>query len=137
MHIPTIKYESEEQFRTSMDEHAYDIHMRTLYGIKEALRIKEDYLVIAYLETDEHQAELGAPIDIWTDNLEKSLDYFEEMHGNKKRAIYLVPDINQINLNIKMYEKKFMKRGNSILNLPKPSALRKRKTHKDQLEFFD
>ena len=79
MHIPTIKYESEEQFRTAMDEHAYDIHMRTLYGIKEALRIKEDYIVIAYLETNDHVAELGAPYDIWIDNLEKSLDYFEEI----------------------------------------------------------
>ena len=84
MHIPTIKYESESQFRTAMDKHAHDIHIRTLYGIKEALRIKEDYLVIAYLETDEHQAELGAPIDIWTDNLQKSLDYFEEIEDYKR-----------------------------------------------------
>ena len=65
MKIPTIKYESEEHFATAMSNHAYDIHMRTLYGIKEALRIKEDYIVIAYIETDEHQAELGSPIDIW------------------------------------------------------------------------
>ena len=79
MKIPTIKYESESQFRTAMDKHAYDIHTRTLYGIKEALRIKEDYVVIAYLETNDHVAELGAPDDIWIDNLEKSLDYFEEI----------------------------------------------------------
>ena len=79
MYIPTIKYESESQFRTAMDTHAYEIHMRTLYGIKEALNSNEDYLVIAYLETDDHVAELGAPDDIWTDNLEKSLDYFEEI----------------------------------------------------------
>ena len=79
MKIPTIKYESESQFRTAMDKHAHDIHTRTLYGIKEALRIKEDYVVIAYLETNDHVAELGAPDDIWIDNLEKSLDYFEEI----------------------------------------------------------
>ena len=84
MKIPTIKYKSESEFRMEMDKHAYDIHMRTLYGIKEALRIKEDYIVIAYLETDEHQAELGAPIDIWTDNLQKSLDYFEEIEDYKR-----------------------------------------------------
>jgi hypothetical protein len=84
MHIPTIKYESEEQFRTAMDAHAYDIHMRTLYGIKEALRIKEDYVVIAYLETQDHVAELGAPNDIWIDNLGKSLDYFEEIEDYKR-----------------------------------------------------
>ena len=84
MHIPTIKYKSEEQFRTAMDEHAYDIHMRTLYGIKEALRIKEDYIVIAYLETQDHVAELGAPNDIWIDNLGKSLDYFEEIEDYKR-----------------------------------------------------
>ena len=77
MHIPTIKYESEEQFRSAMDKHAYEIHMRTLYGIKEALRIKEDYVVIAYLETNAHHAELWAQIDIWPDNLQKSFDYFE------------------------------------------------------------
>jgi hypothetical protein len=79
MHIPTIKYESQEQFRSAMDNNAYDIHMRTLYGIKEALRIKEDYVTIAFLETDDHVAELGAPNDIWVDNLEKTLDYFEEI----------------------------------------------------------
>jgi hypothetical protein len=84
MHIPTIKYESEEQFRSAMDKHAYEIHMRTLYGIKEALRIKEDYIVIAYLETQDHVAELGAPNDIWIDNLGKSLDYFEEIEDYKR-----------------------------------------------------
>ena len=84
MHIPTIKYESESQFRMAMDNNAYDIHMRTLYGIKEALRIKEDYVTIAYLETDNHHAELGAPIDIWPDNLEKSLEYFEEIEEYKR-----------------------------------------------------
>ena len=84
MKIPTIKYESESQFRTAMDKHAYDIHTRTLYGIKEALRIKEDYVVIAYLETNDHVAELGAPYDIWIDNLEKSLDYFEEIEDYTK-----------------------------------------------------
>ncbi len=84
MHIPTIRYESESQFRMAMDKNAYDIHMRTLYGIKEALRIKEDYVTIAVLETDDHVAELGAPDDIWTDNLEKSLDYFEEIEDYKR-----------------------------------------------------
>ena len=84
MYIPTIKYESESQFRSAMDTHAYEIHMRTLYGIKEALRIKEDYIVIAYLETDNHVAELGAPNDIWIDNLGKSLDYFEEIEDYKR-----------------------------------------------------
>ena len=53
--------------------------MRTLYGIDKAFNTNNDYVVIAYLETDDHQAELGAPIDIWTDNLQKSLDYFEEI----------------------------------------------------------
>ena len=97
MKIPTIKYESEEQFRSAMDDHAHDIHMRTLYGIKEALRIKEDYIVIAYLETDEHQAELGAPIDIWTDNLQKSLDYFEEIEDYKRcqAVVELIKKLNK------------------------------------------
>ena len=72
MYIPTIKYESEEHFATAMADHAYDIHMRTLYGIKEALRIKKDYVTIAYMETDDHVAEFGAPQDVWIDNLEKS-----------------------------------------------------------------
>ena len=84
MKIPTIKYNSEEQFRTALDNNAYDIHMRTLYGIKEALRIKEDYVTIAFLETDDHVAELGAPNDIWTDILQKSLDYFEEIEDYKR-----------------------------------------------------
>ena len=97
MHIPTIRYESEEQFRMAMDNNAYDIHMRTLYGIKEALRIKEDYVTIAYLETDDHHAELGAPIDIWTDNLEKSLDYFEEIEDYKRcqEVVELIKKLNK------------------------------------------
>jgi hypothetical protein len=79
MKVPHIKYESEEQFRTAMDKHAREIHTRTLYAINKALKTNEDYVVIAYLETDDHVAELGAPDDIWIDNLEKSLDYFEEI----------------------------------------------------------
>jgi len=84
MYIPTIKYESESQFTMAMDKHAYEIHMRTLYGIKEALRIKEDYIVVAYLETNNHVAELGAPNDIWIDNLGKTLDYFEEIEDYER-----------------------------------------------------
>ena len=84
MKIPTIKYKSESEFRMEMDKHAYEIHMRTLYGIKEALRIKEDYIVVAYLETNNHVAELGAPDDIWIDNLGKSLDYFEEIEDYER-----------------------------------------------------
>ena len=37
MKIPTIKYKAESEFRMERDKHAYDIHMRTLYGIKKAL----------------------------------------------------------------------------------------------------
>ena len=103
MHIPTIKYESESQFRTAMDKHAHDIHIRTLYGIKEALRIKEDYVVIAYLETDDHHAELGAPIDIWTDNLEKSLSYFEEIE-DYTRCQEVVDLIKKLNTDIDICE---------------------------------
>ena len=84
MKAPTIKYDSESQFRTAMDEHAYAIHTRTLYAIDKAFNTDNDYVVIAYLETDDHVAELGAPIDIWIDNLEKTLDYFEEIEDYTK-----------------------------------------------------
>ena len=103
MYIPTIKYESESQFRSAMDNNAYDIHMRTLYGIKEALRIKEDYVTIAYLETDDHHAELGAPIDIWPDNLEKSLEYFEEIE-DYSRCQEVVDLIKRLNSDIDICE---------------------------------
>ena len=43
-----------------------------------------DYVTIAYLETDDTVAELGAPEEIWIDNLEKSLDYFEEIEDYTK-----------------------------------------------------
>ena len=79
MKIPTIKYESKEQFATAMADHAHDIHMRTLYGIDKAFNTNNDYVTIAYLETDDTVAELGAPEDIWIDNLERTLDYFEEI----------------------------------------------------------
>jgi hypothetical protein len=80
-----------------MDKHAFEIHMRTLYGIKEALRIKEDYITIAYLETNEHVAELGAPKDIWIDNLGKSLDYFEEIEDYKRcqEVVELIKKLNK------------------------------------------
>ena len=84
MKIPTIKYESEEHFATAMSNHAYDIHMRTLYAINKALNTNNDYVTIAYIESDDHTAELGAPNDIWTDNLQKSLDYFEEIEDYKR-----------------------------------------------------
>ena len=84
MKIPTIKYNSEEQFRTALDNNAYDIHMRTLYGIDKAFNTNDDYVTIAYLETDNHVAELGIPDDVWIDNLEKSLDYFEEIEDYTK-----------------------------------------------------
>ena len=84
MKIPTIKYNSEEQFRTALDNNAYDIHMRTLYAINKALNTNNDYVTIAYIESDDHTAELGAPDDIWIDNLEKSLDYFEEIEDYKR-----------------------------------------------------
>ena len=84
MKVPHIKYESEEQFRTAMDEHAHLIHTRTLYAINKALKTNEDYVVIAYLKTDAQVAELGAPEHIWIDNLEKSLDYFEEIEDYTK-----------------------------------------------------
>jgi hypothetical protein len=97
MKIPTIKYESESQFRTAMEDHAHDIHMRTLYGIKEALQSKEDYIVIAYLETDDDVAELGAPNDIWVDNLEKTLDYFEEIEDYTRcqEVVQLIKKLNK------------------------------------------
>ena len=84
MKIPTIKYESEEQFATAMSNNAHDIHMRTLYGIDKAFNTNNDYVTIAYLETDDTVAELGAPEEIWIDNLEKSLDYFEEIEDYTK-----------------------------------------------------
>ena len=84
MYIPTIKYESQEQFATAMADSAYDIHMRTLYGIDKAFNTNNDYVTIAYLETDDTVAELGAPEEIWIDNLEKSLDYFEEIEDYTK-----------------------------------------------------
>jgi hypothetical protein len=84
MYIPTIKYESQEQFTTAMSEHAHDIHMRTLYGIENAFNTDNDYVIIAYLETDNAVAELGVPDDVWIDNLEKSLDYFEEIEDYTK-----------------------------------------------------
>ena len=97
MKIPTIKYESESQFRTAMEDHAHDINMRTLYGIKEALQSKEDYIVIAYLETDDDVAELGAPNDIWVDNLEKTLDYFEEIEDYTRcqEVVQLIKKLNK------------------------------------------
>ena len=65
--------------------------------IKEALQSKEDYIVIAYLETDDDVAELGAPNDIWVDNLEKTLDYFEEIEDYTRcqEVVQLIKKLNK------------------------------------------
>ena len=84
MNIPTIKFKTDEQFREEMDNNAYDIHMRTLYGIDYAFNTNEDYVTIAIIQTDTHESEIGAPEDVWIDNLEKSLDYFEEIEDYTK-----------------------------------------------------
>ena len=84
MNIPTLKFETDEQFTTAMSNNEHDIHMRTLYGIDYAFNTNEDYVTIAIIQTDTHESEIGAPEDVWIDNLEKSLDYFEEIEDYTK-----------------------------------------------------
>ena len=97
MKIPTIKYKSQEHFATAMSDHAYDIHIRTLYGINKAFNTNDDYVTIAYLQTDDHEAELGIPDDVWIDNLEKSLDYFEEIEDYTRcqEVVELIKKLNK------------------------------------------
>jgi len=97
MKIPTIKYKSEEEFDTAMADNAHAIHLRTLYGINKAFNTNEDYVTIAYLETDDTVAELGAPEDIWDDNLQKSLDYFEEIEDYTRcqEVVQLLEKLNK------------------------------------------
>ena len=84
MNIPTLKFETDEQFTTAMSNNAHDIHLRTLYGIDYAYNTNEDYVTIAVVLTNDFESELGAPKDVWIDNLEKSLDYFEEIEDYTK-----------------------------------------------------
>jgi len=77
MYIPTIIFESDEQFSTAMADNAYDIHMRTLYGIDNAYNTNNDYVTIAIVQTGDKEAELGSPREVWIDNLQGTLTYFE------------------------------------------------------------
>ena len=46
--------------------------------------IWEQYIIIAYLETDKHQEKLVSTIDICKKKKKKSLDYFEEIEDYKR-----------------------------------------------------
>jgi len=84
MKIPTLKFETDEQFATEMSNNAHDIHLRTLYGIDYAFNTNADYVTIAIIQTDTYESEIGCPKEVWIDNLEKSLDYFEEIEDYTK-----------------------------------------------------
>ena len=84
MKIPKLIFNSESDFTLEMSKHAYKIHCRTLYAIAHAYNTNEDYVTIAIIQTGEDEAELGCPDDAWIDNLEKSLDYFEEIEDYTK-----------------------------------------------------
>ena len=76
-------YEDEFEFLQVMDEHAYEIHSRMLYTIDYAFNTdSNEEIIIAYL--NDKETVLGVPKDSWIDNLETSLDYFEEIEDYTK-----------------------------------------------------
>ena len=70
-------------FLRVMDEYAYEIHSRMLYTIDYASNTNNnEEIVIAYINDEE--TVLGVNKNDWLKNLEKSLNYFEEIEDYEK-----------------------------------------------------
>jgi hypothetical protein len=81
-YIPTLRFDTHTEFREAYDEMEYIIQRRVYYGIKAILddEVEErDYIILAYL--NEEKFCFGSPREVWPDNLEGSLVYFEEVEN--------------------------------------------------------
>ena len=80
--IPLLKFDTDMQFHQALDDKAYEIHCRTLYAIDYAFNTDKDEVTIAYL--NDRDTLLGAPKDVWLDNLQMSMDYFIDIEAYEK-----------------------------------------------------
>ncbi len=80
---PILKFETDVEFQKELSKYRHEIHIRTLYAIDYAVNTNYDEeITIAFLNDDE--TILGCPPDVWSDNLEMTLDYFEEIEDYEK-----------------------------------------------------
>jgi len=81
-HIPTLKFDTRSEFKDAFGDIEYIIQRRLYYGIKAILDgvvEDKDYIILAYL--NEEKFCFGSPREVWPDNLESSLVYFEEVEN--------------------------------------------------------
>jgi len=74
--IPNIYFETEQEFIEQMYVNAYVINLRILEAIELGIVLNELDPIIAYLNDD---YELRLEHTDWINNLERVLEYFEEM----------------------------------------------------------
>ena len=79
--IPTLWFDTDLEFRQALSDHEDSIYERLYYGVKEILDydIDEDHIILAYLNED--KLAFGSPREVWADNLEAALSYFEEIEN--------------------------------------------------------
>ena len=79
--IPRLWFETHVEFQTAFAQNEHIIYERLYYGIKEILDydIDEDYIILAYLNEDKFA--FGSPREVWVDNLEGALSFFEEVEN--------------------------------------------------------
>ena len=79
--IPTLWFDTELEFQQALIDHEDSIYERLYYGVKEVLDydIDEDHIILAYLNED--KLAFGSPREVWVDNLEAALNFFEEVEN--------------------------------------------------------
>jgi hypothetical protein len=80
--IPTLRFDNHDEFRDAFENMEYIIQRRVYYGIKAILDgvvEDRDYIILAYLNEDKFC--FGSPREVWPDNLEGTLVYFEEVEN--------------------------------------------------------
>lgn len=95
-YIPTLYFDTMMEFDTAYAEYEHIIHYRMYDGIKDILDglvNDRDYIILAYLNEDNFC--FGSPREVWLDNLEGSLTYFEEIE-NYKMCSKVVKLVNRL-----------------------------------------
>lgn len=97
--IPTLWFDSHIEFEQAFAEHEDTIYSRLYYGVKEVLDndIDEDHIILAYLNEDKFA--FGSPREVWVDNLEGSLTYFEEVENYEmcSNVVHLISRLKKDN----------------------------------------
>jgi hypothetical protein len=77
-----LNFEGSKDFEKVMEEYSHNIHTRTISEINKAIKDKNEYVIIAYLNSRENI--LGIVDEEFLIHVEKSREYFEEVEDYEK-----------------------------------------------------